>query len=203
MSRLKLPGIAILVMSIIFPFSTDSTYAKKSVYAITNHDNSTLKAYSIQGDQIQFQEDVQVIGYASGAVDVTCDSNSEQLFITYENSSSIFWANAKTLEQEGYIDLADFDPSAGGLAGVVADDTKNRIYVVVRETQHLYILSWNEDDEKLVLMDPENPSQPYTEGNAYVTLNSMDYAYGIALNDDQLYVTNNTSTIHYYDTDTW
>jgi len=203
MRQLYFSGIAILVLSIVFSFSTDSAYAKKSVYAITDHDASTLKAYEIQGDQIQFQEYVEVDDYAFGAVDVTCDSNSEHLFITYEGSTRIVWASAKTLQQEGYIDLRDYNPSVESLAGIVADEEKQTEYVVGRSTNNLYILSWNEDEERLVLMDPDNPTQPYTEGNAYVTLENMDYAYGLSVDGNRLYVTNNTSTIHFYDTDTW
>lgn len=57
MRQLKYPGLTFLVLSTVFSLS-NSAYAKKSVYAITNHSISTLKAYVIQDDQIQFQENV-------------------------------------------------------------------------------------------------------------------------------------------------
>ena len=42
----------------------------KSVYAITDHQASTLKAYKIVGDQLQYQANVNVTDYAAGAVGV-------------------------------------------------------------------------------------------------------------------------------------
>ena len=77
----------------------------KSVYALTDHGNSTLKAYQIQDDQIQFQKYVQVDDYALGAVDVAIDSSRELIFLTYENSTRIVWADTRTMQQKGYIDL--------------------------------------------------------------------------------------------------
>jgi len=111
----------------------------KSLYAITDHHANALKAYKIIDDGIEYQEDVNV--NATGAVDVTIDSNLELLFITYEGASKIVWANAKTLQQEGYIDLSQAPYNADDLAGIVADEEKQRVYVVEREDNKLYILS--------------------------------------------------------------
>jgi len=54
-------------------------------------------------------------------------------------------------------------------------------------------------------MDPDDPNYIYTEGESYVILSDMvpETAYGLSVDGNRLYVTNNTSTIHFYDTDTW
>ena len=73
-----------------------SSAVAKSVYAITDHHASKLQAYKIQDSNLVYQADVNVIDYATGAVDVAIDSQLELLFITYEGSARIVWAGAKT-----------------------------------------------------------------------------------------------------------
>ncbi len=174
----------------------------KSVYAITDHELSTLKAYMIDGDQLEYQEDVNVTDYALGAVGITIDSNLELLFITYEDAGKIVWANAKTLQQEGFIDLSGAPCYAGNLTGIVADEAKQRVYVVERYSNKLYILSWNNDQDILILMDPQDPNQPYSSGDPYISLAGLygDEAWGIALDETtrRLYVTDTTTNVHVY-----
>jgi hypothetical protein len=171
----------------------------KSVYAITDHHAGTLKAYKIQGDLLGPPYGQAVFDEAVG---VTIDSNLELLFITYEGAGKIVWANAKTLEQEGFIDLGEYVSS---LAGIIADEQKQRIYVVERDRDKLYILAWNASQKELVLMDPNDPNQPYSEGDPYVTLMGLqtDGGWGIALDENtrRLYVANNTTNVHVYDAD--
>ena len=52
-----------------------STAKAKSLYAITDHAASALRAYDIQNDQLRYQADGNVPNLGSGAVDVTIDSN--------------------------------------------------------------------------------------------------------------------------------
>ncbi len=181
------------------------TVQAKSLYAITDHHASTLKAYEIQDSNLAYQADVNVTAYATGAADVTIDSELELLFITYEDSPKIVWASAKSLEQQGVIDLRDIYPSAGQLAGIVADEQKQRVYVVERGGSKLYILAWDDDKKELVLMDPRDPNQPYESGTAYVTLTGLNNnsAWGMALDENtrRLYVTDDTVNVHYYDAD--
>jgi len=204
MERVEKIKVALMVVTIIsFLASTNSAIAK-SVYAITDHDASTLKAYKIQGNQLQEQANVYATNDDAGGI--TIDSNLELLFITYEGSAKIVWINAKTLEQEGFIDLREIYSSAGELSGIVADETKQRVYVVERNLDKLYILAWNAGQKKLILMDPQNPNQPYTQGDPYVTLSSLPYgagAWGIALDENtrRLYVANNTNNVHIYNAD--
>jgi hypothetical protein len=152
MRQLKTVRMILVIVAIVCIVCINSAYAKKSVYAITEHVASTLKAYEIQGDQIEFQANVAVTDYAGGAVDVTIDSDLGLFFITYEGETMIVWADARTLEQQGYIELQDIYPSACPLAGIVADGTKNLVYTVEREKNKLYILAWDAQQEKEFLL---------------------------------------------------
>ena len=196
--------IALAIISFTSFLFCNSALAK-SVYAITDHEASTLKAYKIIGDQLQYQANVDVTNYASGAVGISIDSNLKLLFITYENSGKIVWADARSLEQKGFIDLSSAPINATQLAGIVADEEKQRVYVVERQDDKLYILFWDEEQEKLILMNPDDPNQPYSSGDPYVTLTNLEpeEAYGITLNDKtrRLYISNATSSVHIYGVD--
>ena len=117
--------ISMVSVFVTFVCSVGLNFANaKSVYAITDHHSSTLRAYDIQGDQLEYQYDVEVTDYATGASDVTINSQLKRMFITYEGSAKIVWANAKTLMQEGYIDLGGAPCYASDFAGIVADELK-------------------------------------------------------------------------------
>ncbi len=121
MKRMRIISVISVFLIFICIIGANQAIAK-SVYAITDHEASTLKAYMIDGDQLQYQEDVNVTGYASGAVGITIDSNLELLFITYEDAGKIVWASANTLEQEGFIDLSGAPCYAGNLTGGPVED---------------------------------------------------------------------------------
>jgi len=191
--------------------SVDSAQAKM-VYAITDHDNSTLKGYNIHGDELESQATGDIRDYAVGAVGITADSQLQRLFVTYEAPNQpriIVWANALNMKEEGSVTVPNPEGGVQGLAGIVADEGKKLVYAVTRERDKLYILGWDNQTEQLELRDPNDPSQPY-EGDPqtdapYITLvNLGGYgAYGLALDGNRLYVSNNTSSVHYYDTDSW
>jgi len=186
-------GRQILITSlIIFVAGIFSTAEAKSLYAITDHDASTLIVYNIQGDRLKHQAHTYVTKYATGAVGLAIDSNLKILFITYESSAVIEWVNAETLAQEGFITIS----GVSNLAGIVADEAKQRVYTVERESNRLYICTWDRDKQELVLMDPP-----------YVTLTDLDNngAWGLALDETtgRLYVGNNTNMVHFYDTNDW
>jgi len=119
MNQAKGISIVLIFVAIVCSVSVDSVKAKM-VYAITDHINSTLKTYEIKGNQLEYQADVEVSDFDSGAVDTTIISQLEQLFITYEGDPNIVWANPKSLRQEGVIDLGSYNASQ--FAGIVADE---------------------------------------------------------------------------------
>jgi len=163
----------------------------KSVYAITNHDASTVKAYLIQDDQIEEQATAENLpDHVEGAVGLALDPDSETLFVTYENSNIIEMVNAKTM-----IYQQNPTPVTGAtnLAGIAFDQSKQKLYVVQRGSNKLYVYSWDPSSKTLML-----------EGGAYKTLaNFPTYpgAYGLALDktDGLLYVTDSNSTVRCYD----
>ena len=207
MSGIKTVRTALIVVAAVCAVGVNPAEAK-SVYAITEHYVSTFKAYKIQGDQLEHQK-TENMPYGIGAVDVAIDDELARLFITYEAeldypAQIIVWANAKSLQEEGLIDLSDVMLYGTQLAGIVMDEEKHRVYTVERGNDKLYILSWDSDRKELVLMDPDDPSQPYTKGQAYVELAYLggQLAHGLALDGNLLYVTNNTNEVHYYNTET-
>jgi len=74
------------------------------------------------------------------------------------------------------------------------DHTKKKLYVVERQDDRLYVYLWNSNSKTLTL-----------EGSTYKTLENAGPMMGIALdeNKERLYVSNVTSTVHYYDTNSW
>ena len=92
----------------------------KSLYAISQHFSTTIKAYKIEGDQIIYQTDAHgVPDHDYGAIDLAIDPESYYLFVTYEGSETIEIINAKTMigEQES-VDV----PGATNLAEVANED---------------------------------------------------------------------------------
>jgi hypothetical protein len=157
-----------------------ATAEAKTVYAITNHGSGTIKAYPIQGSQLGYPYAQAAIW--GGAIDVTVDSQRKLLFLTIEDGG-IVCADANTLVQKGGLATAD-------MAGIAADELRQRVYAVERGNNQLHIYTW--DGNQLVSM-------------GQVTLANLggDGAYGIALDkfSRRLYVANNTATVHYYDAD--
>ncbi len=186
-STKQIPSLQSIILSLLVTCSAQTAHAK-SVYVITNHGASIIKAYDIQNDQIQYQATAENLpGQGLGAVGLALDPDSQIIFITYENSEIIDMLNAKTMiYKQNQVTV----PGAAGLAGIAFDKSKQKLYVVDRETNKLYVYLWNPVAKTLIL-----------EGGTY---KSLDYgmAMGIALDstNNHLYVTDDTSTIHYYDT---
>lgn len=86
-----------LILSLLVTFFAQTAHAK-SVYVITNHGSSIIKAYDIQDDQIQYQVTAENLANHGGAVGLALDPDSEMLFVTYEGSNIIEIMNAKTME---------------------------------------------------------------------------------------------------------
>ncbi|MDH4241932.1 MAG: hypothetical protein OEW48_20420, partial [Phycisphaerae bacterium] len=185
---IQLCSFIVLILIVLF---THTAHAR-SVYVITDYE-STIKAYDIQGDQIVEQSTAENLANHGGAVGLALDPGSEMLFVTYEGSNIIEMVNAKTMiSEENPVTV----PGASNLAGIAFDNTKRKLYVVQRGDYKLFVYLWNPVDKTLTL-----------EGGTYKILYGLlsPYAYGIALdeNKEQLYVSNTTSTVHYYDTNSW
>jgi len=167
----------------------------KSLYVISNiNANPTpVRTYDIQGapSYLIFQSQTTVPGRAGGAVGLAIDTASAKLFVTYEGSNVIQLVDATNFAALGFTSA----PSAFNLAGIVVDQGNNKLYTVDRETNKLYVYSWNSATNTLTL-----------DGGTFKTLTGVSRANGIALDEsrDRLYIGDRDTTIvRYYDTNTF
>jgi len=164
----------------------------KSLYVIDNINASPtpISAYDIQGTSLVYQTTHNVPSYAGGAVGLGIDTDSEFLFVTYEFTNKIELINAKTMQSEGTATA----PNASDLAGIVVDQGKSKVYTMDRDTNHLYVYTWDAANKTLTL-----------DGGAYVSLANVSKAHGIALDETngRLYVGDRTKTVRYFDTTNW
>ena len=170
-----------LILSLVIIMASICPVAEaRTVYAITEHSSGTIKAYRIQGSQLGSPYAQSAL--QGEALDITVDSQQKLLFLTLEGGN-IICADANTLAQKGSLTTPE-------MAGIVADEAKQKVYSVVRGGNQLYVCKW--DGDKLVLIN-------------IVTLADLGSygALGIALDKvaRRLYVTNDTNTVNYYDAD--
>lgn len=170
----------------------------KSLYVIANINArmtfNPIQIYAIQSAPnylvLQGTQYVPNHSLGSGAIDVTIDSESQTLFITYENTKIIQLINATTFANLGTATVSD----ASNLAGIVYDHDKRLIYTVDRLTHDLYIHQWDPVTHLLTF-------------ESYIDLTHTTKAYGIALDEINgiLYVADGeySKKFDWYDTDTW
>ena len=114
----------------------------KSVFAVASHSNSKVKAYKINGNQIDYQatvEDTEDFGF--GATGLCVWPSIERMFVTYESSNKIVWASTKTLQRD---DDDEIEAPESSLAGIVVDEDLSRLYVLSRTDGHLYTYTFVE-----------------------------------------------------------
>jgi hypothetical protein len=112
-----------------------ATARAESVFIISQHDSTTVQAYSIDGDHVHYQGQGGISTWGGVGIDVWPEK--ELMFLTFEGSPKIVWASTKTLEEVG-----EFNTGVNNLAGIVVDG--GLIYVVQRETRNLYVYSFDE-----------------------------------------------------------
>ncbi|RLF33802.1 MAG: hypothetical protein DRN08_05180, partial [Thermoplasmata archaeon] len=191
--------ISMLVLTILVAIS--GITAAKSLYVIANINASPtpIQAYDIQGNSLVFQSEYNVPYFGWGAVGIAIDTESETLFVTYEESNVIQLLDARTFEDLG----STTAPDAENLAGIVVDQDKKLVYTVDRYTPTLYVYEWDADNKTLTL----KPGFP-------IDLPNATSLYGIALDEinDLLYVADSwydpvnytdVGVVRYYDTTTW
>lgn len=167
----------------------------KSLYLIANINASPspIRTYDIQPapNHVVFQATQNIPSRAGGAVGLAIDTDNKKLFATYEGSNVIQLVNAVNFADLGTTTA----PSASNLAGLVVDQGKSKLYAVDRNTNHLYVYSWNSATNTLTL-----------DGGAFVALAGVQSAHGLALDETRgrLYVGDNLSkTVRYYNTSGW
>jgi hypothetical protein len=148
----KLTILVFVVIVILVPVNNTKA---KSVCAITDHGLSTslptITAYGIEGDSIYEQYVYELDypqGFYLGPVGIT--SGDGYLFVTHENTGSngingIQFINARTMLDQGVLEVTD----SPDFAGIVYDSVNDRIYAMKRNSNKLYIFSWNSSTQTL------------------------------------------------------
>jgi len=98
------------------------------------HINSSVNAYKIQGSDVQFQTSTNY----SEAISLALDPDSWTIFTTAEGLNRIYLLNAKTMIFEETPTVVEFYP-VPNLAGIVFDQSKQKLYVIDRGISHLYV----------------------------------------------------------------
>jgi len=185
---------SVLAISLLVPALVAGDAAAKSLYVITqitSYDEPTpIHAYDIGPDGLlTFQAEYKAPFYGSGVVGLAINSQTEHLFVTYEDSDVILTFHADTLTGT----RTNHASTAKNLAGIVYDHGRQMLYVVDRETTDLYTYRWDGEEENLVSV----AGSPFTLEGAF--------AYGIALDEISglLYVGNASREITVYSTWDW
>jgi uncharacterized repeat protein (TIGR01451 family) len=189
-SEIKGKSFAILSLILLIGGICGTAEAAKSVFIISSHDDKLAEAFRIEGDGVSFQAMVDITTYNQGIgpVGIAVWPQKGLAFFTYESSPMIVWSSTNTLKK-----VSEFNTGVMNLAGIVVDTTKQKIYVVKRGTANLYVYSWDVAQGTIVL------------DGSHILGGGLTGAFGLALDggNDRLYVSNNSKTARYYDTNTW
>ena len=202
-------GITLSFCILILLTVTTKSLEGKSVYAIPQHNNSSLKSYYVlEGDREGQLEYRATYGLTLGApADVIIDVQSDILFVTFENENRIELVNARKFISEDIVEATGANDLAG-LALDYSDPCSTLLYTVDRGTNKLFVYDWNSDDKTLTLIPDPCTGAAYRElepfdtnlvqnvkGGGLVFDSSTGYLYvsQFALNEISQYV-------HVYDT---
>ena len=188
-----------IAVCLIVLLSAVNVSQAKSVYAITQHSTNNngpfVKAYKTVGNEIEYQKTIDKSDFGYGPVGIAVSEVWGMIFLTYESDSRIVCISAKNLEKK-----LDYDTGVENLAGIVADDEKEKLYVVQRTTGQLYVYHWDVYNETLVLEEA-------SESLDYYQLKKQDESslnsFGLALDgvNDLLWATDASETVRSYETE--
>jgi uncharacterized repeat protein (TIGR01451 family) len=160
-----IPGIILfLILSV--------SGATESIYVADHRTN--VFAFDVVGDTLVYRQTLTSL--TNDGIDLAMDVKSKTLFRSAEFTSTIDLINAQSMTR---IKTQTF--SGPALTGIVYDDKNNRLLGTERNTNHLYIFSWDAENQTLTLQNP------------YIELAFIRYACDVAIKDDILYV----SEYHY------
>ena len=140
----------LLVCIIILANLSNSSYAAKSVYVISDTWPSNLQAYKIEGTTLVYQTDYTCLSDPEGligAIGIAIDESryGQFLFITFEESEVIEIVNARTMQ---YVDFV-IAKGSENLAGIVIDKGKRKVYIIDRYFYgRLFVYSWDWSDPR-------------------------------------------------------
>lgn len=90
-------GIFAVVLAVL-AIAMMGVASAKSVYVLAdiNAGSTPVMAYDLQGNQLVYQATNYAPYHGIGGVDISIDTDSKTLFITYENSNTIELVDAET-----------------------------------------------------------------------------------------------------------
>ena len=162
--------IVITAVLSVLAIAMVGTAAAKSVYLSANHHTAQFDAWNINqpGGTVTYQA-TYILQHSTDPSGIACDAipkDASVLFISSEFSAGIEMVNPITLEYMG----VSSGPS--DLAGVDVDDVDNIVYTLRRQTNDLYIYSWD-------------PVAKQLTQQAVIDLPGMSNGYGLALDDSR------------------
>lgn len=169
------------IIVVIFLLVSISSFAT-SVYTIGHGTGPfptgcPLNAFDVVNDQIVFRGSVKLPVHGYGGIAVAFDELTSTIFVSFEKGdygggNAIEIVDAKTLQNIG---LTVDENAVKDLTGIVFDSVKRVLYGTDRDSNKLHIISWNPARKKLSL-------------EKTVKLENIDYACGLAIDGDLLYV---------------
>jgi len=163
--------------------------AEKTLFSIDSHSSPVaVRAYEIEGNVIKDPVTISEDLFGYGPVGAAVSEKLGLLFVTYEAADIVPVFRCRTL-----LKVTDVDTNVNNLAGIAADDSKDKIYILQRNTQRLYVYTWNETNKTLDFESQE----------ILVGLPSPYTGTGIALDGEYLYVTDTSDTVRCFDTTNW
>lgn len=189
MTKQKHSFTLVMFSIITFILTLNTQTRADSVYAIPNQHDDSLNVYEIsENGSLDYRATYDLI--YNRPVDVTIDTRSNILFVTFEFQNEIELINARTFLSEGTVDADE----ASNLAGVVLDyiDSNTvRLYIIDRGTNKLFVYDWDAVAGELTLIPP-NPST----GNDYNELVPSDLNLVSEVKGTGLAFDPNTSTLY-------
>ena len=193
-----------LMLCLFFVFRGSRAVHAESVFAVASHSNSKVKAYLIDGDGINYQATIKdTESFGIGATGFCVWPQKQRMFVTYEGKSIISWASTKTLSRDP--DTDKFNTGISNLAGMAVDEAKSFLYVLTRSGGRFYTYTYDEDENTLSLIHPNDPCYPEREYRQLSGFDINDATYDLALDEEKglCYVSNGSKTVRYYNTADW
>lgn len=192
----------LIAFSIVVFLTVQSITQAKTVYAIPNHNEGYLNAYTVLEEpegHIEFKDEYDI--NLGNPVDVTVDVESDILFITAEGSNEVELLNARTFQKIKRVEAEN----ATNLAGIVfsyIDQNTTHVFTIDRGSNKLFAYDWDAVDKTLtpIIPDPNDVNNPNNgvedlyfllePGDPNFGSNSSVFGCGLAIDgeNDLLYV---------------
>jgi DNA-binding beta-propeller fold protein YncE len=140
----SLRGIVYFLLICLF---IRTSRAGKSLFSVDSHHGPITRAYSIEGTTLTDPVTISEKLYGNGPTGVAVSEELDLMFMCYEGDDIVTVFRCRTL-----LKVADVDTNVSNLAGIATDDDKDKIYIIKRNTNDLYVYTWNETTKDLDLV---------------------------------------------------